>query len=157
MKSPVLKNILAAVLGYVVIFAVAFVLFSLRWMVLGADGSFEPGGWEVSGAWIGSNIVLGTIVSVAGGFTCSKLAANRQGVAILIGLVIVVGILSAMPDAEAAGAVRPEGVSMFDAMTSVRLPVWIQWLNPVIGVIAVVLGAKLEAKTSAQPSVEEPA
>lgn len=44
MKSPVLKNILAAVLGYLVMFAVAFPLFSLMWVVLGADGSFEPGG-----------------------------------------------------------------------------------------------------------------
>ena len=149
MKSPALRNILAAVLGYVVMFAVAFVLFSLMWMVLGADGSFEPGGWEVSGAWIGASIVLGAIVSMAGGFTCSKLAVSRQGVAILIGLVIVVGIVSAMPDAPAGGGVRPEDVSMFDAMTSAQQPAWIRWLNPVIGVIGVVLGAQLEAKKSA--------
>ena len=148
MKSPVLKNIVAAVLGYVVMFAVAFVLFSLMWMVLGADGSFEPGSWVVSGAWIGSNLVLGALVSIAGGFACSKLAASRGGVAILIGLVIVVGIASAMPDAAGAG-VRPEDVSMFDAMTSAELPAWLRWLNPVIGVIAVILGAGLEAKTSA--------
>ncbi len=92
----VLRNILAAVLGYVVMFAVAFVLFSLTWMVLGADGSFEPGAWEVTGAWIGTSIVLGVIVSMAGGFTCSRLAVSYQGVPILIGLVIVVGIVSAM-------------------------------------------------------------
>ena len=87
MKSPVLKNIVAAVLGYVVMFAAAFVLFSLMWMVLGADGAFTPGGWEVSGAWITSSIVLGVIVAISGGFTCSKLAASRQGVHILIALV----------------------------------------------------------------------
>ena len=36
MKSPVLKNDLAAVLRYLVMFAVAFPLFSLMWVVLGA-------------------------------------------------------------------------------------------------------------------------
>jgi hypothetical protein len=144
----VLRNILAAVLGYVVMFAVAFVLFSLTWMVLGADGSFEPGGWGVTGAWIGTSIVLGVIVSIAGGFACSKLAPSYQGVAILIGLVIVVGIVAAMPEAPAA-AVRPEGVSMFEAMSSARQPGWLLWLNPVFGVIGVVLGAKLEGGRSA--------
>lgn len=36
MKSPVHKNDLAAVLRYLVMFAVAFPLFSLMWVVLGA-------------------------------------------------------------------------------------------------------------------------
>ena len=148
MRSPLLKNILAAVFGYVVMFGVAFVLFSLMWLVLGAEGSFESGSWEVSGAWIGASIGLGAMVSMAGGFACSKLAASRQGVAILVALVIVVGIVSAMPDAAAVG-VRPDDVSMFDAMASAQLPTWILWLNPVIGVIAVLLGAKLEAQKSA--------
>ena len=142
----VLKNIFAAIMGYVVMFAVAFALFSLMWMVLEADGSFEPGSWQVSGAWIGWNLVLGVIVSMAGGFACSKLASSYQGVAILIGLVIVVGILSAIPDAASAAVGRPDEVSMFDAMTSAELPIWLAWINPVIGVFAVVLGAKLEAR-----------
>ena len=151
MKSPLLKNILAAVAGYVAMFAVFFVLFSLMWVVLGVDGSFAPDGWEVSGAWIALSIVLGAIVSMAGGFTCSKLAASRQGVAILIGLVIVVAIVSVMqPDTSVAVSVRPDDISMFDAMTSARLPTWLLWLNPVIGTIAIVLGARLEEKMSAQ-------
>ena len=144
MKSPLLKNVLAAALGYVVMFVVSFPLFSLMWMVLGADGSFQPGSWEVSGAWIASSIVLGMIVATAGGFSCSRLAANRQGVVILLGLVIVVGvagIVSAMPD---SAGLRPDDVSMFDAITSAQQPTWTLWLNPVIGVVGVVLGARLD-------------
>ena len=143
MKS-LLKNVLAAVLGYVVMFVVSFPLFSLMWMVLGAEGSFRPSSWKVSGAWISSSIVLGMIVSTAGGFSCSKLAASRQGVAILVGLVIVLAIVAALPDAATGPAMRPDDISMFDAMTSAEQPSWILWLNPVIGVLGVVLGAKLE-------------
>ena len=152
MKSPVLRNIVAAVVGYLVMFAVAFVLFSLMWRVLGADGSFEPGSWNVSGAWIGSSLALGAIVSLAGGFVCSRLAASYQGVAILIGLVLVLGALAAMPDAgeAAAGAsVRPDDVSMFAAMSSALQPTWLRWLNPVIGAVAVALGARLEGGKTA--------
>jgi hypothetical protein len=34
---------------------------------------------------------------------------------------------------------------MFDAMVSAEQPAWIMWLNPVVGVIGLLLGAKLEA------------
>lgn len=146
MKSPIVRNSLAAVAGYVVMFAVAFVLYSGMWAVLGADGSFAPGSWQVSGAWISASIVLGLIVSVAGGFACSKLSASRGGVAILIGLVVIVGILSAIPD-EAVAAVRPDAVSMFDAMSAAQQPTWLLLLNPVLGVIGVALGARLDARS----------
>jgi hypothetical protein len=71
------------------------------------------------------------------------LAANRGGVAILVGLVTLFGILALLP--EAAGAtVRPDGATMFDAMTSAQQPRWLLMLNPVFGVIGVLIGAKLE-------------
>ena len=140
----VLKNIGAAVAGYVVMFAVAFPLFSLLWMVLGADGSFQPGSWEVSRAWLWASIPLGAIVSTAGGFACSKLAPSRQGVAILVGLVIVFAVLAFVEPVEVGASLRPDDISMFDGMSQAQLPTWMLWLNPVIGVIAVLLGARLE-------------
>ena len=147
MKS-VGRNILAAVLGYVVMFAVSFPLFSLMWLVLGADGSFQPGSWQVSGAWAAWSIALGGIVSTAGGFACSKLAVSRQGVAILIGLVILFAALAALPDAATGVVARPDGASMFDAMSSAQQATWMLWVNPVIGVIGVLLGATLEGRAS---------
>ncbi len=147
----VFKNIGAAVAGYVVMFAVAFPLFSLLWMVLGADGSFEPGSWEVTGVWLGASIVLGAMVSTAGGFACSKLAPSRQGVAILVGLVIVFAVLAFVEPAEVGASVRPDDIVMFDAMSQAQLPSWMLWLNPVIGVIGVLLGARL-AENPGQPA-----
>ena len=149
MKSPVLKNIIAAIVGYVVMFATIFIGFSIVWSILGANGAFQAGSWDVTGTWIGASIVVGIIAAIAGGFVCSKLGANHHAVAILIGLVVVLGIVSAIPDASVATGPRPDGVSLFESMTSVRQPRWIAWLNPVIGAIGVVLGARLEAKKRA--------
>lgn len=148
--KPTLKNITAAVLAYVVMFALAFVLFSLMWTVLGADGAFAPGTWDVSVGWIVGSLVLGVIVAVSGGFTCEKLSANRQGVVILVALVIVMAVLSAMPDAPLTptGA-RPDDISMFDAMSSVQQPGWLLVVNPIIGIIGVLFGAKLAGRGSA--------
>jgi len=53
-------------------------------------------------------------------------------------------IMAAMPDAQVGSAVRPEGVSMFDSMSGAVMPMWLELLNPVIGVFAVLYGAKLE-------------
>lgn len=146
MKST-LKNVTAAVVGYIVMFAAAFVLFSLMWTVLGADGAFAPGSWDVRMRWIIGSLGLGVIVAISGGFTCEKLSADRRGVVILVALVIVMAVLSAMPDAPLAptGA-RPDGVSMFDAMSTAQQPGWLLVVNPIIGIVGVLFGAKLAGR-----------
>ena len=142
------RNVLSALGGYVVMFAVAFALFSLTWTVLGADGSFHPGTWEVSTAWIVVSFVLGLIVSMAGGFSASKLGADDKAVWILAGLVIVMGILQALPETGHELA-RPAGVSMFEAMGSIIQPRWLYYVNPIFGVIGVLLGARFDKSDTA--------
>ena len=149
MNSPMLKNILAAIVGYVVMFAAVFITFSIMWLILGPGGSFEPGSWAVSTAWVGASIVLGLLAGIAGGFVCSKLAASHQGVAILIGLVLVLGIASAIPDAPVTVGPRPDDISMFDAMLTANQPRWLAWLTPVLGVVGTILGSRLQAKKAA--------
>ncbi len=143
-----LRNIGAALAGYLVVFAVAFVLFSFAWLTLGADRLFEAASWDVSGAWISASILLGLVANMAGGFSCSKLGASWKAWFILVVLIAVGSALSGIPDGAAVG-VRPDAVSMFDAMSSIQQPVWLLWLNPVFGVTGVVLGAGLETRASA--------
>ena len=54
-----LRNILAAVVGYIAMAAVLFVLFSLLWLTLGPSRAFQPVSWEVSGGWALGSVVLG--------------------------------------------------------------------------------------------------
>ncbi len=76
------------------------------------------------------------------------MGASRHAPFILVVLVAAGSALSGIPDGAAVG-VRPDAVSMFDAMNSLQQPVWLLWLNPVFGVIGVVLGAGLETRASA--------
>ena len=135
--GAVLKNVLAVVAAYAAMFATLFVLFSGMWAVIGADGAFRPDSWEVAGLWTAASIVLGFAAAVVGGWVCARLGANSHALFILMGLIIVLSILSAMPDAGTATGPRPPGVSMFDAMSQARQPAWLLWANPIVGIIGV--------------------
>jgi len=54
-----LRNILAAVVGYIAIVAALFALSSLLWLTLGPSHAFQPGTWEVAGGWVLGSIVIG--------------------------------------------------------------------------------------------------
>lgn len=143
MKASWLKNLGAAIGGYVVMFAVAFVLFAGAWFVLGAERGFEPGQWDVSTLWIVVTSALGLVVAVAGGYTASVLSVNRVGPILLAVLIVVAGVFQAMPD-DAVMVGRQVNATMFEAMANARMPLWLLILNPILGVIGVGFGAHLE-------------
>lgn len=137
-----LRNILAAIAGYVVMAAVLFVLFSLLWVTMGPSRAFEPGSWEVSGGWVLGQVVLGLVAAYIGGRVCAKVAHDAGGATILIGLVIVLGVVNALMQGEMAAGPRPDDLSMMEATAGARQPTWFAWLNPVIGTVGVWFGSK---------------
>ena len=62
-----LRNILAAIVGYVAMAAVLFALFSLLWLTVGPSRAFEPGSWEVPGGWVLVQLVLGLLGATSAG------------------------------------------------------------------------------------------
>ena len=124
-----MRNIGGAVLGWVVMFTGVVILFSVLWMVLGAEGSFRPESWEISRMWALGSIVVGLLAALPGGFVCSKVAADSRGVWMLVALVVILGVADALTGAQVVEGTRPEGVSMTEAMMSGQQPQWIAWLN----------------------------
>ncbi len=137
-----LRNILAAIVGYIAIVAVLFALSSLVWLMLGPSGAFQPGTWEVSGGWVLFSIVLGFVGAYIGGQVCARVAHDAKGATILIAMMIVLGVVSALMPVEVATGPRPDDVSMWEATMSASQPAWLPWLNPLIGVIGVWLGSR---------------
>jgi hypothetical protein len=137
-----LRNILAAIVGYIAIVAVLFALSSLAWLMLGPSGAFHPGTWEVSGGWVLFSIAIGFVGAYIGGRVCAGVAHDAKGAAILIGMMIVLGVVSALIPVEAAAGPRPDDVSMMEATMSASQPAWLPWLNPLIGVVGVWLGSR---------------
>ena len=137
-----LRNILAAIVGYIAIVAVLFALSSLLWLVMGPSRAFQPGTWEVAAGWILGSIALGFVGAYIGGRVCARVAHDARGALILIGIMIVLGVVSALMPVEAATGPRPDDVGMLEATMSASQPTWLTWLNPVIGVVGVWLGSR---------------
>lgn len=134
----------SVVVGYVAMFLVVFVGMSLLWMVLGADGAFTAGSYMVTTTWALLSIVIGFIAALAGGWIARRVAGSDAGPKTLAIVVVVLGVLLAIPTfgADAAAAVRSGTDTMFEAMGAAQTPVWVALLNPVIGAVGVLLGGR---------------
>ncbi len=137
-----LRNILAAVAGYIAMAAVLFALFSLLWLTVGPSRAFEPGSWDVPGNWALVQLVLGLAGAYIGGRVCARVAHDARGATILIGLVIVLGVVNALMAPETAAGPRPDDVSMMEATAGALQPAWFNWLNPLIGAVGVWFGTR---------------
>ena len=138
------RNVGGAVLGWAVMAGAVILLFSGMWMVLGAEGAFRPGSWEVSGTWLIGSIVVSLLAAASGGLVCAWVAADDRGVLMLMALVVVLGVALALGDvAPATDGIRPPELGMTEAMNSARQPRWLAWLNPVLGVLGAFAGSRL--------------
>ena len=137
-----LRNILAAIVGYIAMAAVLFVLFSLLWVTLGPMRAFQPGSWEVSGGWVIGTVVLGFAAAYIAGRVCARLGHDARAATMLIALVIVLGVVRALMQVDMPVEPRPDDLSMMEATAGARHPAWFDWINPLIGAAGVWFGSR---------------
>ncbi|HYH66748.1 MAG TPA: hypothetical protein VD866_18790 [Urbifossiella sp.] len=140
------RAIVGVVLGYVVMFATLFLLFSGLYLVLGQERSFEPGSYEPSLLWTVVSFALGAVAAVVGGYVCARIARAATPPKVLAGLVLVIGLVFAVPVLRAASTPAEErtgDVGNLDAMMKAKQPAWVALANPFLGFVGVLVGARL--------------
>ncbi len=145
------KIVGAVVAGYVTMFVVVFILFAVGWMMLGADGSFRADSWDVSFAWVLLSLAIGLVAAIAGGYLCQAIAKDPRGILGLLAVVIVLGLAMAVIAAvapETPVRTRPDSLSMFDAMSGAQQPVWLAFVNPFLGAVGVLIGARMRGSAT---------
>ena len=147
-----LRTIGAVVVSYIALFIIVFVLFTCIYLALGASGAFRAGTYEVSPLWLVITIVVSLASAIAGGFIAAWIGKSKTAVYGLAGLVFVLGILSAIPALKdtTPPETRTADVGNMEAMMHAREPVWIALLNPVLGVVGVVIGGGLKKPSAAE-------
>ena len=142
------RNILGVVLGYMAMFAFVFITFTVLYFILGADGSFEPGTYEVSIIWIILSFILGLAAAILGGYVCILISKNQIAALGLAGLVLVIGIAMAIPalndSTNEVQEMRSADVPNFEAMQKAKQPPIVLLLNPIIGALGVFVGSRLK-------------
>lgn len=146
-----LRNIGGVVLGYICMALLIFITFSAAYLLMGPDSAFKPGTYDVSGLWMVTSFVLAFMAAMVGGYICARIArGNRAPIALAV-LVLVLGVLAAVPalmasSGEGGRKTRAGGVSNMEAMQNAVQPGWIAVLNPIIGAAAVLIGARLKRR-----------
>lgn len=141
------RNIFGVILGYVAMAAFIFISFTVLYLILGTEGSFQPGSFEVSSAWLILSLVLGFIAAIVGGYVCVLIAKNRKAAMWLAGLVLVLGIILAIPqfNDEKANLIREGELSNTEAMENAVQPEISLILNPILGALGVLAGSKMKS------------
>jgi hypothetical protein len=141
------RKIMAVIAGYVEMIAFVFISFSALYLILGDEGSFEPGTYEVSPVWMVMSIILGLIAAVLGGYVCTLVARSKKPAVVLAGIVWLLSIIMAIPSLGASEEERIKkrsaDVSNHQAMQNAEQPVALLLLNPFIGALGVLAGSRL--------------
>ncbi|HXH07038.1 MAG TPA: hypothetical protein VNI83_10655, partial [Vicinamibacterales bacterium] len=66
-----MRAVLGAVLGYVIIAVLVMAAQTIAYVLLGADGAFRPGTFEVSPQWIAVSLAISLAAAVAGGWSAT--------------------------------------------------------------------------------------
>jgi hypothetical protein len=144
------REIVGVIVGYVVMVLVVFTTFSAAYLLMGADAAFRPGTYQVSGLWLAVSFALGLVAAVAGGYVCASVARTKRAPLVLAAVVVFLGLLAAIPalTAPAETPVRTGDVPNMEAMRQARTPAWVALVNPLVGAVGVVVGARLRRGAS---------
>ena len=155
-----MRQVLAVVVGYVVIAVMIFATFSAAYLAMGTDAALRPGSFDVTTTWIIVSFVLGFLASMVGGYVAASISPNRRVPQILAAAVLALSLAAAIPlmTSKEPPAPRSGDVPSMTAMMNARNPVWFALLIPFTGAVAVLIGAGLRrrGRERAQPEMVQP-
>jgi uncharacterized membrane protein len=140
-----LRIILGIVIGYVVMFAVVFTVFTTSYLMMGADGAFQPASYNVSSKWLTMAIPVSIIAALIGGAVCALVSQRGLAVFILADLVLLLGAVDAAfkLNRGSTNEVRTAQVRNTEAMMKANSPTWVVLAIPLIGFVGVWVGGAL--------------
>jgi peptidoglycan/LPS O-acetylase OafA/YrhL len=140
------KSILAVIVGYIAMAIFAFAVCTCAYLGLGVERAFQPESYEVSTIWIVILIAVALIGGIIGGLVCVAISKSKGACTGLVVLVLVVGVIAAIMTGmkEHSSAPRSGDVSSWKAMELAQTPGWLCYVNPVLGAVGVMLGARMK-------------
>ncbi len=146
----VFRAIAGVIVGYIVMFAAVFVMLSVAWWILKADGAFmEAPSWEHSTKWVVASFVTALAAAIIGGVVCALIAVKGSKAPIaLVVFILIMGVILgvgqvATQNSEEQPPPRTAETPMFEAMQNAQVPMLLLIANPIVGAIGALIGARL--------------
>jgi hypothetical protein len=144
------KTVIGVIVGYVVMFILNFAGFVTMYAVVGPNNAFEPGLYLASTKWIAMSLVMILITGAIAGLVCAVIAKGGRAPLALAIVVVVLGILLAIPAMLKANVnsklVRPADVPQMQAAQLAYWPVWCPFAFPFISAVGVMVGGRLKRR-----------
>ena len=144
------RSIAGVIVGYIGMFILNFIGFVALYAVIGPTQAFQPGLYLASNKWIAISFVIIFITGIIAGLICAVIANGGRAPLALAIVVIVVGLLLAIPAVMKAGAnaklVRTGDVPSMEAAQKAYWPTWTPFTFPFISAIGVLIGGKLKKR-----------
>src|SRR5436190_5598751 len=144
------RAIIGVIVGYVIMFILNFLGFVTLYAVIGPDQAFEPRLFLASNKWIAISFVIIFITGTIAGLICAAIAKGGRAPLALAIVVIVLGLLLAIP-AMMKGQlnsklVRSGDVPQMQAAQLAYWPVWCPFTFPFISAVGVLVGGRLKRR-----------
>lgn len=144
------RALLAVILGLALNMLLGFASIALAWAIFGPDGAFQGETTVASIAWSGFGCGAGLIVGAIAGCVTSVVAqkASRLPVIVLAGLLLVIGLGTAVMQLDVEPRPLPAGKSVadltfFEAGEVATSPTWYSFAAPGIVVLGVLMGGRV--------------
>jgi hypothetical protein len=140
-----IRTILSVIAAYFVMAFTMFLTFTLLYLVLGAEGSFKPGSYDISTAWMIGSVVLGFLAVLIGGYVAVLLSKEPKAALWFGAIVLVVSLLVGYAAYQKGNPheIRAGNVGNTEAMTKAQNPTWLNFLVPFTGFLAAIIGGRL--------------
>ncbi len=140
-----LRSILAAVLGYLLMAVVVMAGMAVAWGVLGGTGAFEGEGPAPSGAWVGFALVFGFLAALVGGVVARKVGRGPRAVSLLVTMLVAIGVMTALSANRVTSNREPINkpvaeMTFMEAGQHAVQPTWFNWVIPFVGAFGAYLG-----------------
>ncbi len=133
----------SVLLGYITLFVLVFVSYTVLYSVLGDEGAFIAKSYAVSTPWLTVSLGLSFLSALIAGILTNKMGGDDASiwlivVIVLLGIALGVMNLGAPPAGERSASVPP-----MEAMAKAVTPAWATFVNSALTAIGSAVGWKL--------------
>lgn len=133
------------IVGYVAISLFFLAVFACAYFGLGVERIFQSDSYEVSALWLVLSAAIGLGAGTLGGYVCAAISRSKRTCELFAAIVLIILVLFCIPKLRDPNPHwRAGDVEFMDAMRLTQMPFWMHVLNPVLGAVGVLWGARMK-------------